>query len=37
MKLHKIQDYLGRSKWLVGVASGHDFLEIAVENRSHNL
>jgi hypothetical protein len=24
MKLHKIQDYLGRSYWLVGVASGHD-------------
>jgi hypothetical protein len=26
MKLHKIQDQLGISKWLVGVASGHDYL-----------
>ena len=25
MKLHKIQGYLDRSYWLVGVASGHDY------------
>jgi hypothetical protein len=25
MKLHKIQDHLGKSYWLVGVASGHDY------------
>jgi hypothetical protein len=37
MKLHKIQYHLGRRYWLVGVASGHDYPEIAVENRSHNL
>jgi hypothetical protein len=24
----KIQDHLGRSEWLVGVASGHDYPEI---------
>ncbi len=25
VKLHKIQDHLGKSLWLVGVASGHDY------------